>query len=465
MVDDAVPGGDRLLRGTVAAASAISWATYFTPEASPVSLVNPGDQLKITWVFSLTGLNAASTGQGFRVAVVDSPSGARISSDTTPGSAAYTGYAIFGNMRSGNLGNANSFAIMERVNASGALLSASAEWGSRANGADTTPPGYTAGTPYTYTITFTRTVANELDINATITGSGLGVGGNGLSVSYVDATPNTFTFDTFNTRPQTGNDTATTIDTSLFKVEFLGACVSASITTDPTNKTVALGQTATFQVAAGGAAPTYQWQLSTDSGANWNNVSTGTGGTTANYTTAATTGPDQGNQYRCIANVACDSTSATSAVATLSVTLPKNLTWVGDGTANLWNTTTANWTGDSTLFSANDNVTFTDSGSATPAIDLVGGISPNFITVNAAQDYTIGTTTSGTTTSTKPVSRGLVTTSRTRPPSTSRRLRSACVTLEPITVWITLVSVVRRERTSPVRVTSKKPGERWTTRS
>ena len=48
VVDDAVPGGDRLLRGTVAAASAISWATHFTPEASPVSLVNPGDQLKIT---------------------------------------------------------------------------------------------------------------------------------------------------------------------------------------------------------------------------------------------------------------------------------------------------------------------------------------------------------------------------------------------------------------------------------
>jgi hypothetical protein len=39
-------------------------------------------------------------------------------------------------------------------------------------------------------------------------------------------------------------------------------------------------------------------------------------------------------------------------------------------------------------------------------------------------------------------------------------LRSAWVTLEPITVWITLVSVVSRESTSPVRVTSKKPGER-----
>lgn len=395
VVDDAVPGGDRLLRGTIAAASAISWATYFTPEASPVSLANPGDQLKITWVFSLTGLNAASTGQGFRVAVVDSPSGARISSDTTPGSAAYTGYAIFGNMRSGNLGNANAFAIMERVNASGALLSASAEWGSRANGADTTTPGYTAGTPYTYTITFTRTVANELDINATITGSGLGAGGNGLSVSYVDASPNTFTFDTFNTRPQTGNDTATTFDTSLFKVEFTPACVSASVSVSPTNTAVALGQAGAFYVTAGGATPTYQWQLSTDSGANWNNVSTGTGGTTANYSTAATTGTDNGNQYRCIVNVACDSTSATSAVATLSVTLPKNLTWVGDGTANLWNTSTPNWTGDGTIFSANDNVTFNNSGSATPAVDLVGTVNPNVITVNASQDYTFGTTTSG----------------------------------------------------------------------
>ena len=76
---------------------------------------------------------------------------------------------------------------------------------------------------------------------------------------------------------------------------------------------------------------------------------------------------------------------------------------------------------------------------------------------------TIGTTTSGTTTRTKPVSRGLVTTSSATPPTTSSRLRSAWVTLAPITVWMTLVSVVRRDSTSPVRVTSKKPGERWRT--
>lgn len=395
VVDDTTPGGDQLLRGNVTPTGAISWVTYFTPEATPVTLANPGDQLKITWVFSLTGVNAASTGQGFRVAVVNSPSAARVTTETTPGNSTYTGYALFGNMRSGTLGNANSFAIMARTNlASAALLSASAAWERRANGADTTASGYADNTPYTYTITFTRTVANELDINSTMTGAGLGVGGAGLSVSYLDPAPNTFTFDTFNTRPQTGNDTATTFDTSLFRVEFIPACVSASVTTDPANTTVGAGQTAAFAVVAGGASPSYQWQVSTDSGANWNNVSTGTGGTTANYSTAATTGLNNGNQFRCIVNVACDSSSVTSAVATLSVTLPKNLTWVGGG-ANLWDTTTANWTGDASLFSANDNVTFDNSGTATPAVDLVGTVNPNIITVNAAQDYTFGTTTSG----------------------------------------------------------------------
>jgi hypothetical protein len=76
---------------------------------------------------------------------------------------------------------------------------------------------------------------------------------------------------------------------------------------------------------------------------------------------------------------------------------------------------------------------------------------------------TIGTTTTGTMTRMKPVRRGLVTTSSTRPPTSSSRLRRAWVTLAPITVWITVVSVVIRETTSPVRVTSKKPGERCST--
>jgi hypothetical protein len=71
---------------------------------------------------------------------------------------------------------------------------------------------------------------------------------------------------------------------------------------------------------------------------------------------------------------------------------------------------------------------------------------------------TIGTTTRGTTRSTRPVSLGLVTTRSAVPPRVRRMLRSACVTVEPMTVCTTVVSVVSRESTSPVRVVSKKPG-------
>ena len=44
-------------------------------------------------------------------------------------------------------------------------------------------------------------------------------------------------------------------------------------------------------------------------------------------------------------------------------------------------------------------------------------------------------------------------------------LRSACDRLALITAWITAVSLVRRESTSPVRVTSKNAGDRPITRS
>lgn len=85
-----------------------------------------------------------------------------------------------------------------------------------------------------------------------------------------------------------------------------GAAPALSITTQPTNVSVTTPATATFTVAATGGTPsyTYQWQRSTDSGSNWSNVSTGSGGTTTSYTTAATTvsggNANNGDQYRCV---------------------------------------------------------------------------------------------------------------------------------------------------------------------
>ncbi|HEX3627882.1 MAG TPA: autotransporter-associated beta strand repeat-containing protein [Verrucomicrobiae bacterium] len=71
--------------------------------------------------------------------------------------------------------------------------------------------------------------------------------------------------------------------------------------------------------------------------------------------------------------------------------VPGSLTWNGDGTANVWDTdVTANWMegGTNQFFFTGDTVTFDDTGSATPAVNISGTVAPNGITVNAAENYT-----------------------------------------------------------------------------
>ncbi len=67
-----------------------------------------------------------------------------------------------------------------------------------------------------------------------------------------------------------------------------------------------------------------------------------------------------------------------------------NLTWKGDGAANVWDAgTTANWLNDQSApstFLASSRVTFDDSGS-TP-VSLSGILSPGSVTVNANKNYT-----------------------------------------------------------------------------
>jgi hypothetical protein len=220
------------LLGAVGAGSS-SWTTYFASEGSPVTLSAPGDSLSIQWVFTPTGVGTASTGQGFRLAVVNWPESglARQTTDGNPGSGTYAGYGMFMNMKTGNLANSAPFQLKERADSgtSSALLSASGSWTSLANGGGTTTPGYADGVQYTLTMTLTRTAAAELDINASMTGAGLGDGGAGLSVSFTDTTPNSFSFDTFSLRPSTAADTATQFDTTSFQVSVTSVPEPASV--------------------------------------------------------------------------------------------------------------------------------------------------------------------------------------------------------------------------------------------
>jgi len=96
-----------------------------------------------------------------------------------------------------------------------------------------------------------------------------------------------------------------------------------NITSQPTNITGAVGGTVSFGVAAttSDSDPgdiTFQWQVSITSGASWSNVSEGTGGTTATYTTPTLTTAYDTYQYRCLLSAAGATTTPSNA-ATLQV--------------------------------------------------------------------------------------------------------------------------------------------------
>src|SRR5437660_696160 len=95
------------------------------------------------------------------------------------------------------------------------------------------------------------------------------------------------------------------------------AAAAPSITTQPVNQTVTVGQTATFTVVATGTAPlSYQWQK---------NGTAISGATSASYTTAATTSSDNGAQFVVVVSntagsVTSNAPTLTSAAAAPSIT-------------------------------------------------------------------------------------------------------------------------------------------------
>jgi hypothetical protein len=205
----------------------VSWTTYFTPESTPITLANAGDNLKVTWVFTPTvAAQQTNTNQNFRLALVDTPGVQRISTDTNPTNpGGYTGYAMFMNMSIGptaNLGNSSPFRLMRRGVASGDILATGANWTALSTtGATAGNHGYDSGTQYTFTMDLTRNASNGLDIVVRMAGGTLD--NDGLAqVVFTDTTPGTtggFTFDSFVIRPSGNLTTADTFDTTLFRVE------------------------------------------------------------------------------------------------------------------------------------------------------------------------------------------------------------------------------------------------------
>ncbi len=92
--------------------------------------------------------------------------------------------------------------------------------------------------------------------------------------------------------------------------------VPPSITSQPANQTVVVGQTATFSVVAAGTAPlTYQWQ---------EGATPIPGATSANYTTPITTSTDNNETFQVVVTNSAGNIS--SAAATLTVNVPPSIT-------------------------------------------------------------------------------------------------------------------------------------------
>ncbi|MEO6404303.1 MAG: hypothetical protein ABIY51_04080, partial [Ferruginibacter sp.] len=95
-----------------------------------------------------------------------------------------------------------------------------------------------------------------------------------------------------------------------------------TISAQPVSIAVCAGQNATFSVTATGTGLTYQWQISTNSGGTWTNI---TGANSATLNLGAATFAMNGNQYRVVLNGTC-TTNLNSSAATLTVNLPVQFT-------------------------------------------------------------------------------------------------------------------------------------------
>ena len=225
-LNPAGPGGplEMIMDGGPTGTSSSSWTTYFTPEGSEVNLANPGNRVRVTWIFTTNEVNATNGSQNLRIALVDSPAASRISANGTPGSSTYAGYAIFGNMGE-TLGHSNPYELMERTdpNASSALLSSSGSWEDdnlATFGGTNGNHGYDDNTRYKFIMELTRTALGELRVSSTMTGGTLD-GTGSISVSTVDTSPQSFIYDTFALRPSSAATTTDQFDTHLFRVDFI----------------------------------------------------------------------------------------------------------------------------------------------------------------------------------------------------------------------------------------------------
>lgn len=182
------------------------------------------------------------------------------------------------------------------------------------------PVNITCNGSATASATLGTTVVSGFSAPIQLTASGAPAG-TSVTFSVNPVTPGNSTQVTLNNANTLANGTYTIVVTGvasgITKTRDITFIVSGgnppAISSQPAAATVCQGTPVTFSVVATGAT-TYQWQVSTNGGASWTNIS---GATSASYNTGVTTAAMSGNIYRVIVSNQC--TSATSGNAVLTV--------------------------------------------------------------------------------------------------------------------------------------------------
>ncbi len=101
-----------------------------------------------------------------------------------------------------------------------------------------------------------------------------------------------------------------------------------TITTNPTSVSVCNNGSTTFTAAATGNPLTYQWQVSTNAGSTWADITTSAGiysnFTTATLSLSSITTAITTYQYRCVINSTCGSSTTTGATLTVNPSVTNN---------------------------------------------------------------------------------------------------------------------------------------------
>ena len=187
-----------------------------------------------------------------------------------------------------------------------------------------------AGQPVTFTVVATGTPAPTYQWQNAATNQPIqGATSASYTISPTTLAENASTFDVVVSNGIMPSATSSTVTLTVNGV-------APSITTQPTNQSVAQGQPATFSVVATGApAPTYQWQ----NAATQANIA---GATSASYTINNTTTAESGSTYRVVVsngvNLPATSNTVTltvnsNAVAPSITTQPTNQTVTANQTA------------------------------------------------------------------------------------------------------------------------------------